>query len=193
MPQSVSPVPRSATGRDRGLGAAHSTPRNGNAAPSHRSVRRDFVVAQPFSIDDAQMRLEMGRLVVNGKSQFGTEGARVVTGALVWFDVPGHGRYIFSLIPRPDLGFERAGEVRGRLVTFSVDNDHVVLESPAMVAPGETPYFLDVVHDSSWAPTVQVRGGQLVFGLGLSASSRGPHEARAEILGICRRWFRGRS
>jgi hypothetical protein len=33
-----------------------------------------------------------------------------------------------------------------------------------MVAPGETPYFLYVVHDSSWAPTVQVRGGQLLFG-----------------------------
>jgi hypothetical protein len=112
MPQSVSPVPHQQLNGIEVWEWAHSTPRNGNAAPSHRSYAI-FGAAQPFSIDDAQMRLEMGRLVVNGKSQFGTEGARVVTGALVWFYVPGHGRYILSLIPRPDLGFERAGEVRG--------------------------------------------------------------------------------
>ncbi len=142
---------------------AHSTPYNGNAAPPRKSYDI-FGAARPFSTEDAEMRLQMGGLVVNGKPQFGTEGARVVTGELVWFYVPGHGRYILSLTPRPNLGFERAGEVRGGLVTFSIDDDHVVLESPAMVAPGEAPYFLYVLHDPSWAPTVQVRGGQLRLG-----------------------------
>jgi hypothetical protein len=142
---------------------AHRTPRNANAAPL-RNAQDIFGAARPFSINDAEMRLQMGSLVVNGKPQFGTEGARVVTGELVWFYVPGHGRYILSLTPRPDLGFERAGEVRGGLVTFSIDNDQVVLESPTMIAPGEAPYFLYVLHDPSWAPTVQVRGGQLRFG-----------------------------
>jgi hypothetical protein len=142
---------------------AHSTPHNGNAAPPRKS-EDIFGVARQFTIDDAEMRLQMGRLLVNGKPQFGTEGARVATGELVWFYVPGHGRYILSLTPRADLGFAQAGEIRGGLVTFSIDNDQVVLESPAMVAPGETPYFLYVLHDPSWTPTVQVPGGQLRFG-----------------------------
>ena len=142
---------------------AHRTPRNANAGPP-RNALDIFGPARPFSIDDAEMRLQMGSLVINGKPQSGTEGARVVTGELVWFYIPSHGRYILSLTPRPDLGFERAGEVRGGLVTFSIDRDEVALESPAMIAPGETPYFLYVLHDSSWAPTVQTSGGQLRFG-----------------------------
>jgi len=77
------------------------------------------------------MRLQMGRVTIMAQSIARTDLSRTVSGSLVWFYAPGHGRYIFSLTPRPDLGFVQAGEIRGGLATFTVDKDEVLLESPA--------------------------------------------------------------
>lgn len=110
------------------------------------------------------MRLTMRRVIVNGTVDLNANGTRNVSGALVWFYAPGHGRYVLSLTPRPDLGFVQAGEVRGGLVTFEVDKDNVVLESPAMIAPGDAPYVLYVLHDREWAPTARRQIGQLLLG-----------------------------
>jgi hypothetical protein len=142
---------------------AHATLRSGNSAPAH-AASTIFGTARPFSPDDAEMRLQMGRVTINGTVDRRTDLSRTVSGALVWFYAPGHGRYIFSLTPRPDLGFVQAGEIRGGLATFSVDKDEVLLESPAMIAPGNAPYFLYVLHDAEWRPTSRVQVGALQCG-----------------------------
>lgn len=69
--------------------------------------------------------------------------------------MPGHGRYILALTPRPNLGFVQAGEVRGGIVTFTAGGDEVLLQSPAMIAPGDAPYILYVLHDVAWVPTAR--------------------------------------
>jgi hypothetical protein len=142
---------------------AHTTLRNGNALPYRKSATV-FGDVRAFSIDDAEMRLQMGRLTINGQAERGFDGSNAVMGPLVWFYAPGHGRYILSLAPRPDLGFAKAGELRGGLAAFKVDRDDVLLESPAMIAPGDAPYSLYVLHDAGWVPTARTQGARVVFG-----------------------------
>ncbi len=158
------PPPRGYFGNGREMWQwAHTLARGGSPAPAR--MASTFVGgARQFSADDAEMRLMMRRVVINGTADRNTEGARNASGALVWFYAPGHGRYVLSLTPRPDLGFVQAGEVRGGLVTFAVDKDEVVLESPIMIAPGDAPYFLYVLHDREWTPTARGQMGQLLLG-----------------------------
>jgi hypothetical protein len=142
---------------------AHATLRNGNSGPA-RQPFTIFGSARQFSSDDAEIRLQMGRVSINGTVDRRGEGTRVVTGSLVWFYAPGHGRYILSLTPRPDLGFIQAGEIRGALAAFTVDKDEILLESQSMIAPGEAPYFLYVLHDPEWVPTSRSQIGVILFG-----------------------------
>jgi hypothetical protein len=87
-----------------------------------------------------------------------------VHGSLVWFYLPDHGRYVLSLAPHPDLDFKPAGEVRGGVITFTVDGDSIKLESPNPMASGDAPYHLYVLHDPDWEPTAQKQKGQFAAG-----------------------------
>ncbi len=104
-----------------------------------------------FTTADAEMQVIQSRLSLNGAMK-GVIG-RSVRGSLVWLYLPGHGRYILSLTPRPDLNFRQAGEVRGGAIAFSLDGDSIRLESFNPIAAGDSPYILYVLHDPQWEPT----------------------------------------
>jgi hypothetical protein len=157
------PMPRGYPGNGREMWQWAHTLVRGNSAPP-RQASTFMGSARQFSPDDAEMRIQMRRVVINGTADRNGDVGRNASGSLVWFYAPGHGRYILSLTPRPDLGFVQAGEVRGGLVSFTVDKDDVVLESPAMIAPGDAPYFLYVLHDREWTPTARGQMGQLLLG-----------------------------
>jgi hypothetical protein len=133
--------------------------------------------ARDFSASDAEMRLTQPRLTLNGieqsttpQSQPGLPGLssnlviRNVTGSLVWFYLPGRGRYILSLAARPDLDFKRAGELRGGLIKFILDGDTLALECPVEIANGHAPYNLYVLRDPLWEPTAQTQKGKFAVG-----------------------------
>jgi hypothetical protein len=155
--------PRGYSGNGREMWQwAHATLRSGYSTPARQSSDV-FGKARPFAAADAEMRLQMGSVSVNGTKDR-SDGTRNVSGSLLWFYSPGHGRYILSLTPRPDLGFIQAGEVRGGRASFSIDKDEVLLESPAMIAPGDSAYLLYVLHDADWQPTARGQMGQILFG-----------------------------
>ena len=141
----------------------HALLHNGNADPP-REAAPVFGRAREFSVEDSEMRLQMSRVTINGAVATQSGGSRVVSGALVWFFATGHGRYILSLSPRPELGFVQAGEVRGSVLSFTIGEDRVLLESPSMIAPGDAPYLLYVLHDPAWRPTGRGQGAGLLFG-----------------------------
>jgi hypothetical protein len=108
---------------------------------------RDFTVA------DAELRLMDPRLSINNKPSPATANlAGGVTGAAIWFSVPDLGRYYLSLAPRPDLGFQKAGEIRGNTLTFKIDGDTLTLDCNGRIAPGKSAYNLYVLHDAAWRP-----------------------------------------
>jgi hypothetical protein len=81
-----------------------------------------------------------------------------------WLYVAGHGRYILSLTPRAELGFVKAGEVRGGLITFTLANDQFKVECPNAIAPGYAPYMLYVLRDPEWTPTATAQSGRALVG-----------------------------
>jgi hypothetical protein len=117
-----------------------------------------------FSVEDAEMRISQFRITVNGIAETPAKSASASTGALVWFSLPNHGRYILSLTPHPALGFAKAGEVRGGVATFTLGSETIKLECPAAIAPGSSAYSLYVNHDPKWEPTAQSQRGSIQYG-----------------------------
>jgi hypothetical protein len=121
--------------------------------------------ARDFSAADAELQLAQPRVTLNGTSQnSAARGASNVHGALVWFYLPDHGRYVLSLAPHPELDFQKAGEARGGVITFTLGNDSIKLECPNQIAGGNAPYNLYVLRDPEWEPTAQSQKGQFATG-----------------------------
>ena len=67
--------------------------------------------ARDFGAEDAIIALSDPRVTIDGKAT--SSGGGGISGSAVWTDLPGHGRFVFSLVPRPEIGMQRMGEVRG--------------------------------------------------------------------------------
>jgi hypothetical protein len=140
-------------------------PVNIGATGGNRPVPTVSGTARDFSATDAELQLTQPRVTFNEASQdTTTRGAPLARGALVWFYLPGHGRYILSLVARPELDFEPAGEVRGGAVSFTLDKDSIKLECMNPVAAGDSPYNLYVLHDPEYEPTAQAQKGKFALG-----------------------------
>jgi len=139
--------------------------RGGPGQPGERTVPTVEGSPREFSAADAEMRLTQPRVTLNGTIQPAAGRATPsVTGNLVWFYIPGLGRYILSLVPRPELEFHKAGEVRGGRIALTLDGDAITLECFNEIATGHAPYNLYVLRDSKWEPTAQAQKGQLAIG-----------------------------
>ena len=79
----------------------------------------------------------------------------------MWLYLPGRGRYILSLVPRPELDFKVAGEFRGGKAALTVGTDLISLECNNEIAPGHAPYRLYILLDPLWEPTAQSQKGPL--------------------------------
>lgn len=89
-----------------------------------------------------------------------------MSGTAVYFYLPNHGRFVFSLAPNEQLGFRKAGEVRGSTLTITWGSDTFLFDCDGPVAPGGGVFNLYVYHDPSWRP----RGGSDSFQLGASSA-----------------------
>jgi hypothetical protein len=137
----------------------------GAGLPVERTIPTVAGTPRDFSSADAEMRLSQLRVTLNGTIQSNAGRATPnATGSLVWLYIPGRGRYILSLVPRPELDFEKAGEVRGGRLTFTLDGDAIAVECFAEIATGHAPYNLYVLRDSKWEPTAQAQKRQLEVG-----------------------------
>jgi hypothetical protein len=133
--------------------------RGGPSVPTVEGNARDFSAA------DGEMRITQPRITVNGTAQSTAgRGLPNAAGSLVWFYLPGRGRYVLSLVPRPDLDFQKAGEVRGGAISFTLGNDTIKLECLNQIAAGNAPYNLYVLLDPEWEPTAQAQRGQFAAG-----------------------------
>jgi len=107
--------------------------------------------ARDFQAGDVELHLQSPRLSINGKLEVSSTGD--VTGAAVWFAMGKRGRYILSLVPHPDLGFRKIGEVRGTVLSFTNGSDTFNLNASPPIAPGAAAFNLYVLHEPAWRPS----------------------------------------
>ena len=72
-------------------------------------------------------------------------------GPIVWIYVPGRGRFLLSLTPRST--FQRAGEVRGSSLRFTVDGQTYDVWSSSRIAPATAAFNLYVRRQPEWKPS----------------------------------------
>ena len=109
-------------------------------------------MARDFSIEDAELRMIQPRMMVNGQALKSANFGGGFTGTVAWFYLPDHGRYIFSLAPHLEIGFQKAGQVSGTSLMFTSDGVIFAIECSQRIAAGSEPYNLYLFHDPTWRP-----------------------------------------
>ncbi|MFN7918493.1 MAG: hypothetical protein U0Q16_00260 [Bryobacteraceae bacterium] len=110
-----------------------------------------------FTVDDAPLTFAEMKFRLNGKAVEGMDGGGI-SGEAVFFYLPGRGRYVMSLAPNADLGFRKAGEIRGNEASVTIGSDTFRVECKGPIAPGGGAFHLYVHYDPAWRPRDGVVG-----------------------------------
>jgi hypothetical protein len=128
--------------------------------PGQREFAYTPGTPRDFSVEDASLRLADPRVNITYHAmpdgrlvEFTFAGDGEVSGPAVWFSLPNRARFILSLVPHPELGFRKAGEVRGTSLTFKLGTDILTLNSAKTIAPGDAPFNLYVLQEPIWQPS----------------------------------------
>ena len=107
---------------------------------------RDFTLdAVALSFEDYRLSID-GNLVASGKP--GSNFA----GALIWFYVENHGRFIFSLVPRDGYQFQKAGIIEENKIEFTLKGKRYEWISSAPILPSGGTWNVWVLHDPKYLP-----------------------------------------
>jgi hypothetical protein len=111
-----------------------------------RTLPRDFTLdAVALTIKDYRLLID-GNLVAAGKP--GTNFA----GALIWCYVEGHGRFIFSLVPREGYQFQKVGIIKENRIEFTVKGNYYEWLSDSPILPTGGTWNIWVLHDPKYVP-----------------------------------------
>jgi hypothetical protein len=161
VPLSGYPAPQTVHGGDTIALDLFTNPATGQKIVDYIRIKdraRELVYAndsppRDFSVADAELRLMAPHVSINGKLHPATaDQAGGIAGAAVWFYLPDHGRYFLSLMPHPELGFQKAGEVRGSSLNFTAGGDTITVECNGRIAVGYAAYNLYVLAEPGWRP-----------------------------------------
>jgi hypothetical protein len=89
--------------------------------------------ARDASLDDLQIALTDPTVYVDGTRFPGPAKGAHLNGSLVWFYLPGKGRFILSVIPRQDRGFVLAGTIHDKVIAFAFGNSRYEVKNTATV------------------------------------------------------------
>jgi hypothetical protein len=137
-----------------------------------------------YYAEDAEFAFTQPSFRVNGVAIPAAAAMPETTrGPVLWVYVPGHGRYVLSLRPHSQLGFEEAGEASGNSLTFTADGNVFRIDTAARIAAGSGTYTVHLLRDQAWEPAdprdrerIQIGASLGVIGSGLvgAAGAAGP-------------------
>lgn len=123
-----------------------------NPANGHKLVDRIQVIdaagiqntasAKPprdFSLEDLEWTFDSPKLLVNGSVVESSAGT--IAGSPSWVYLKNHGRFVFSLRPRADLGFVKAGELRGAALEWTMGGTRYAVRARRNIIPSEARAF----------------------------------------------------
>jgi hypothetical protein len=111
-----------------------------------RPPTRDFTLA------NVELAVRDYKLLVNDELAAGGKPTRGCEGALVWFYVPGKGRFIFSLIPHSGYDFRKVGVIEENRISFTLGGDRYEWISSAPIVGNGGNWNLWVLYDPGYIP-----------------------------------------
>jgi hypothetical protein len=110
-----------------------------------------------FTVEDVELHLSRPTVTARTVTAAGGSGRQgqvlgESTGSVLWLYVPHRGRFLLSLQPRAELGFRKAGDVRGSTMRFTDSGTTYSLGSAARIAPGQSAFNLYVLFQKDWKP-----------------------------------------
>ncbi len=114
-----------------------------------RTSSSERLPAKDFGIEDVNLRFDSPDILINGeKSNFGG-GA---SGPVIWFNVFGKGRFIFSFAPQLGYNFQKTGTILDNKILFEHDGQRyeIVNKSPVLGSGGK--WNLWVMFDPAYQP-----------------------------------------
>jgi hypothetical protein len=112
-----------------------------------------------FTLDAVQLAVKEYQLVLNNKVIAKSKSAIGCAGALVWFYVPDHGRFIFSLVPRDGYEFQKVGVIADNKIEFTIGQDHFEWISTSAILGDSGTWNLWVLHDPKYVPLLPISDG----------------------------------
>lgn len=74
--------------------------------------------ARDFALSNVELGIKNYQLYVDNQLVL-TKGRRNCTGAMVWFHLPGRGRFVFSLVPYEGYDFRKIGFIEDNRISFA--------------------------------------------------------------------------
>jgi hypothetical protein len=105
-----------------------------------------------FSLDDVELKVINYRLLVNGELIAGDKPTGGCSGAILWFYLPGRGRFIFSIRPHEGYDFQKIGVIENNKLSFAIGEDRFQWISSSPVLQINGPFNLWVLHDADYRP-----------------------------------------
>jgi hypothetical protein len=111
--------------------------------------------ARDFSLDDIELKVTNYRLLVNSELVAGAVPTGGCSGSIIWFYLPGKGRFIFSIKPRPGYDFQKMGVIENNKISFSLGGDQYQWVSSSPIVGSTNNFNVWVLHDPSYTPELQ--------------------------------------
>jgi len=105
-----------------------------------------------FTLDAVALRFVDFRLLIDGNQVAAGKPGTDFGGALIWCYVEGHGRFIFSLVPRDGYPFEKTGIINENKIEFLVKNERYEWFSSSSILPSGGTWNVWVLHDPKYVP-----------------------------------------
>jgi hypothetical protein len=103
-----------------------------------------------FGVDDVELFLDRPHVWMDGKLLPATADSRGgIRAHALWLFLPGEGTFVVSLWAEPGLGFQKAGMLQGKTMTFRSGSSEYRVECASPIAPGSGLYNLYLHHDSA--------------------------------------------
>ena len=115
-------------------------------APVSESPPRDYTLA------DVELNISNYKLLVNGEMVAGARRTGGCAGPLVWFHLPGKGRFIFSLTPHPGYDFRKVAAIEHNKISFNWDGTRYEWFSSSPIIGNGGNWNLWVTRDADYIP-----------------------------------------
>jgi hypothetical protein len=105
-----------------------------------------------FTLANVELGVRDYKLLVNDEQVAGGKPTRGCEGALIWFYVPGKGRFIFSLIPHRGYDFRKIGVIEDNKISFALGSDRYEWISSEPIVGNGGNWNVWVLVDSTYMP-----------------------------------------